>query len=42
MERMHASLDRDPAAKPRSRMDLTGLDDGSASPALDAAADRPR
>ena len=42
MERMHASLDRDPAAKPRSRMDLTGLDDGSASPALDAAADRQR
>ena len=26
MERMHAALDRDPAAKPRSRRDLEGLD----------------
>ena len=27
MEQMHAALDEDPAAKPRSRMDLKGRDD---------------
>ena len=36
IERMHAVLDRDPAAKPRSRMDLDGLG-GDSEPVLPGA-----
>ena len=43
MEQWHATLDADPAARPRARLDLDGLGfDGLDGPAAEAGSERPR